>query len=112
MSAKADSAAGAISVAVFGVSAILTPADATAWGNVIINIAPAILILFLIWRMHRLDKQHTECSKNWTQTREQLALAYRALLDAKVCNTLPSEVDFMSGNFKLDNHKIKETAHE
>lgn len=102
MSTKVDAATGVVSVAVFGVSATLTPQDATAWGNVIITMAPAILILFLLWRIHKMDKQHAECNKNWAQTREQLTLAWRAIQQMNFTCKLPTEKDFLEGNFTLD----------
>lgn len=110
MSAKVDTATGVISVSIFGVQAALAPADALAWGDVIIQIAPALLILFLIWRIYRLDKQHAQCNTNWMKTQDQLALAYRALLDEDVKCRLPAEHDFVAGNFNLE-EVTKERRH-
>lgn len=102
MSSKLDATTGVISIAIFGLQATLSPADAKAWGDTILQVAPAILILFLIWRIWRLDKQHSECNKNWMKTQDQLALAYRALLDEDVKHRLPEEHDFISGNFDIE----------
>ena len=101
MSGKVDSATGVISVAVFGVQAALSPGDLAAWMEVIVNCAPAILILFLIWRIHKLDKLHANCTNQWAKTQEQLALAYRAITDSVVRDQLPKEQEFLSCNFDL-----------
>lgn len=79
MSTKVDGATGVISIAIFGVQAVLTPADALVWGNTFIQMAPALLILFLIWRIHKLDKLYTECRRDLARTVEQLAHAHVAL---------------------------------
>lgn len=101
MSAKTDTATGAVSVAIFGIQGTFTATDLALWAQVVVNAAPAILILFLIWRIVSLDKQHAECNKNWKQTREQLSLVYETLIDeTKRCN-LPPKHDFMNGNFEL-----------
>lgn len=97
MSSKADAATGAISVAVFGLQATLTPSDLQLWAQVVVNGAPAILILFLIWRLWKMDKQHSECTRNWAETRQQLAMVYEALVDeTKRCH-LPSKQEFIEG---------------
>lgn len=97
MSSKVDVATGAISVAVFGLQATLTPSDLELWVQVVVNAAPAFLIIFLIWRLWKMDRQHMECTKNWAETRQQLAMVYAALVDeTKRCH-LPSQEDFMSG---------------
>lgn len=101
MSAKADTALGVISFSAFGVEAVLAPADALAWNNVFLTMAPAFLILFLIWRIYRLDKEHQSCKDSWELTRKQLALAHQALTSATVRCSLPSQKDFMTGNFDL-----------
>lgn len=105
MSGKADAVTGVISVAIFGVQATFTAPDLALWAQVIVNAAPAILILFLIWRIVTLDRQHSECNKNWKQTREQLSLVYETLLDESIRCRLPSKHEFMKGNFDLDELK-------
>lgn len=101
MSATTDAALGVVTVSVFGITTSVGPAEATAWGQVFIGLAPAILIIFLIWRVYRLDKQHMECTQNWNKTQEQLALAYRAITSLSVRRKLPPEKDFLEGNFCL-----------
>ena len=101
MSAKADVATGAVSVAVFGIQATMSPSDFAAWANVIVAAAPAILILFLLWRIYKLDKQHASCISNHEKTQDQLALAYRALINPNLRCHLPEEEDFIAGNFRL-----------
>lgn len=105
MSGKVDTATGAVSIAIFGIQATLTPADASAWANVITTGAPALLIIFLIWRIYRLDKQHEECSKQWSQTRDQLHLAYEALVDESKRCQLPTTRDFLNGNFTIERER-------
>jgi hypothetical protein len=101
MSAKVDSATGVVSVAIFGIQAALSPNDFAAWSNVITAAAPAILILFLLWRIYRLDKQHASCVSNQQKTQDQLTLAYRALIDPRLRCNLPNEDEFIAGNFCL-----------
>lgn len=101
MSAIGDSALGVITISLFGVSTSMGPAEATAWGQVLINIAPALLICFLIWRIYKLDKQHSECNLNWNKTQEQLALAYRAITSMSARRRLPTEKAFLEGDFDL-----------
>lgn len=102
MSAKADATVGAINFAAFGVTAVLTPESAMNWGNVIVTIAPAILILVLLWRVHKLDKQHAECMENNAKTQAQLTLAYQALIGETKRAHLPSKEDFLDGNFSVE----------
>lgn len=104
MSSQIEGATGAITVAIFGITGTLTPTDFSAWYEVLMNGAPLILILFLIWRIHCVDKRHAECTVNWMKTQEQLALTHRALQDATVARNLPSEKDFLSNNFCLSDH--------
>lgn len=108
MSGKTDTVTGVLSVAVFGVSGEFSAADITNWGSAILGAAPVILILFLIWRMYKLDKQHAECTTNQAKTQEQLVLAYRAIQSVQVRRRLPTEEDFCNGNFNLDDHAKKE----
>lgn len=99
MSGKLDAATAVVSISIFGVQAALAPADVEAWGDTILQTAPAILILFLIWRIWKLDKQHADCTANQAKTFEQLSLAYDALLDeTKRCN-LPTKEEFLRGDF-------------
>lgn len=97
MSSKVDVATGTVSVAVFGLQATLAPHDLAMWAQVIVSGAPGLLILFLIWRLWKVDKQHSECTRNWAETRQQLAMVYEALVDeTKRCH-LPSKQDFIDG---------------
>lgn len=104
MSAKIEGATGIISVAIFGITAQFSPTDITAWKEVLMGAAPLLLILFLIWRVHKLDKQHEECNANWMKAQEQLVLAYRAIQNPDMCRRLPGEEAFKEGNFNLDDH--------
>lgn len=108
MSAKIEGATGVISVAIFGITAQFTPTDITAWKEVLMGAAPLLLILFLIWRVHKLDKQHAECNANWVKSQEQLVLAYRAIQSPAMRRELPEEEDFKEGNFCLADHPKRE----
>lgn len=108
MSKVLDGTTGVISVAIFGITGSFTPADASAWGEVIISIAPAILILFLIWRIHKLDKQHAECQANWQRSQDQLILLHRALQASPAICPLPPEHKFKEGQFDLNEHPMTE----
>lgn len=104
MSTKADGITGIVSIAIMGVSATLTPDDATAWGIALQGLAPLILFIFLLWRIYKLDKQHMECTKNNEKLQEQMLLTYRAVQSVQVRRQLPQEEDFKQGNFNLDDH--------
>lgn len=108
MSAQVEGVTGAITVAVFGISGTFLPSDFSAWNEVLMSGAPLLLILFLIWRIHCVDKRHMECTANWMKTQEQLALTYRALQDSQVRRNLPPEQAFLDNNFCLSDHPTKE----
>lgn len=108
MSAKEDTATGIISVAIFGFSGQFSPADMSAWADVVMRAAPVVLILFLIWRMHKLDKQHSDCMVNWQKSQDQQLLMYRAIQDPSICKGLPPEHEFVANSFCLSNHQAKD----
>lgn len=105
---KADAVTGIITVTLGALSGSFSPADFHEWGTTFMSLSPFVLVLFLIWRIRQLDTQHKECTANQVKIQEQLILAYRGIQDSKVRRTLPTEDDFMSGNFCLDNHTKEE----
>ena len=70
MSAAVEKTTGAITVAIAGVTATLGHEDVAAWGNVLMSLAPLILILFLIWRIYKLDQQHKDCQEKHQQLQQ------------------------------------------
>ena len=105
--AIADSVTGIITISVFGVTAALTPKDASAWGDVFMNFAPLLLICFLIWRLRILDKQlskceiqHQESSDRYRALNEKLLLAYAAIRNPGH-QRLPDIENFNTNNFDL-----------
>jgi hypothetical protein len=104
MSTKAEGITGIVSVSILGVSAALTPDDATAWGVALQGLAPLILFCFLLWRIYKLDKQHQECTANNERMQEQIILMYRAAQNVQIRRQLPLEEDFKEGNFDLNDH--------
>jgi len=58
---KLDQATGIITVALAGITATLSVSDAIQWGVAIMDLAPLILIGFLLWRVRMLDKSLQKC---------------------------------------------------
>lgn len=98
---KLDAATGVITVAVAGVNGSFSASDVHEWGTVLMNLAPLVLILFLIWRIYKLDQQHKECLDNHSRMQEQVLLAYLAAKSPDAGNDLPSKADFMAGSFNV-----------
>lgn len=101
MTGKVDQAVGLVTLSLGGVTATLAPHDAAAWGTVLMDLAPLMLIAFLIWRVQKMDKQLSSCRKQHDMVTEQLLLAYTALTDRSVRQNLPTKEDFLSGQFTI-----------
>lgn len=101
MTDKLDAATGVITVAIGGVTAALTPADAMAWGNTLMALAPLLAIVFLIWRVRVMDKQLQECRAAHQRVAEQLLIAFTALKNPGVAQKLPDAMDVLQGNYDL-----------
>ena len=84
MTEKIDQVTGVVTVAIGGVTAALTPADALVWGDTLMSLAPLGLILFLIWRVRVVDKQLQQCRQAHQRVAEQLLLAFTAIKDPTV----------------------------
>lgn len=102
MSNKADQASGVITIALGGITASLTAGQAAEWGSVLMSLAPLILIGFLIWRVRMLDSQLKCCQENHDKVTNQLTLAYMAMRDPQVARKLPTQEDFLEGNFDIN----------
>lgn len=101
---KADAVTGVITVTLGALSGSFSPADFHEWGTTFMSLSPFVLVLFLIWRIRQLDSQHKECTSNHAKTQEQLVLLWHANQSNQVRRNLPTEQEFVSGNFDLNNH--------
>ena len=101
MSDKLDHATGVVTVAIGGVTAALTPADARAWGDTLMALLPLFVVLFLVWRVRVLDKQLQQCRLAHQRVSEQLLLAFSAIKDPGVAKKLPTAIDVLEGNYDL-----------
>lgn len=111
MSAAVEKTTGAITVAIAGVTATLGHEDVAAWGNVLMSLAPLILILFLIWRIYKLDQQHKDCQEKHQQLQEsqqkmqeQLLTVFLATKSPIIRKELPTVEEFKSNNFTVPEH--------
>lgn len=105
---KVDAVTGVVTVTLGVMTGSFSAADFQAWGTTIMGLSPFVLILFLIWRIRQLDIQHKECTTNQIKTQDQLVLAFRAIQDHNVRQSLPTEDEFKNGSFCLDNHVKQE----
>lgn len=71
-SAKIEAATGIVTVALGAVSGSFSPADLHEWGTTFLSLSPFLLILFLVWRIHQLDKQHKDCTANQSAMQSQI----------------------------------------
>lgn len=111
MTAMTEKATGAVTVAIGGVTAVFGHSDVEAWGNSLLAIAPLLLILFLIWRIHKLDQQHKDCqekherlTENQAKMQEQLLLTFLATKHPGVACELPTVKDFKDNTFVVPEH--------
>lgn len=111
MSAITEKATGVVTVAVAGVQATLTHEDVASWGNTLISLAPLILILFLIWRIYKLDQQHKDCQERYVQLQasqqkmqEQLLMTFLATKSPNIRRELPTVEEFKANTFTVPEH--------
>lgn len=107
MSAMTEKVTGAITVSVAGIQATLTHSDVEAWGNSLMSIAPLLLILFLIWRIYKLDQQHKDCQQNYqtlqanqSKMQEQILMTFLATRHPEAC-PMPSVQAFKENEFTI-----------
>lgn len=115
MTSKLDAVTGVVTVSIAGITAVLTPDDARQWGEVLIAYAPLALIGFLIWRIRSLDKKLNKCEQKHEEANAKLLLAYSALLKGPQGMKMPTEEEFASGNFDIneclgDNCYVRKTG--
>lgn len=111
MTATTEKVTGVVTVAVAGVQASLTHEDVAAWGNMLMSLAPLILILFLIWRIYKLDQQHKDCQDRYEELQasqqvmqEQLLTTFLAIKSPNIRKELPTVEDFKANNFTTPEH--------
>lgn len=107
MTAIAEKATGVVTVAVGGVTATFGHQDVAAWGNVLMSLAPLLLILFLTWRVYKLDQQHRDCQENFKKVQdsqnkmqEQILLTFLATKHPEACE-LPAVKAFKENEFTV-----------
>lgn len=99
-SAKLDGATGVITIALGVLSGTFTAADFHEWGQTIMSLSPFVLILFLLWRIWKMDKQLKDKDDQLIKTQDKLDLVYLALTNTQVRRNMPSACDFRDGNFE------------
>lgn len=111
MSAITEKATGVVTVAVAGVQATMTHEDVASWGNTLMSLAPLILILFLIWRIYKLDQQHKDCQErhealqaSQQKMQEQLLMTFLAAKSPNIRKELPTVEEFKSNTFIVPEH--------
>lgn len=102
-------ATGVVTVSIAGVNVAMSHADLINWGNALMGLAPLILIMFLIWRMYKMDQQHKSCQDNYhalqishDDMQKKLLFAYLSI--QKTNNTscsLPTVEKFVANEFEL-----------
>lgn len=100
---------GIVTVSIAGVNVALSHADILNWGNSIMSLAPLLLILFLTWRMYKMDQQHKACQDSYSvlqashdDMQKKLLFAYMSI--HKTNNTacsLPTVEKFAASEFDL-----------
>lgn len=75
MAGKVDAAAGVVSISIGGFAAVFAPADAEAWATLFMDFLPLFMIMFLIWRIRRMDMQLKEAQELQVVLSRQLLLA-------------------------------------
>lgn len=97
----AEKITGVVSFSLFGISAALQATDAREWGQVLLEMAPLLLIGFLAWSLWRTNKKHDECRTINGQLNEKIILLYAAMISNQTRKGLPSPTDFNENNFDL-----------
>lgn len=112
MSAAIEKTTGVVTVAVAGVTASMTHEDVASWGNTLMSLAPLLLILFLIWRIYKLDQQHKECQERYEQLQssqqamqEQILTTFLAVKSPTIRKELPTVQEFKEKSFTVPDHE-------
>lgn len=96
-----ENVTGVITVAIAGVTVALTPQDAIAWGQTFMQLGPLMLVLFLVWRLKKLDDQLKDCRTSHDRVANQLLLAFTAIKNPEVAANLPHPKDIVDGSATL-----------
>ena len=96
-----ETVTGILTVSIAGVTVALTPQDALAWGQTLLQLGPLAIILFLVWRIKQLDSQLNSCRVSHERVTNQLLLAFTALKDPTVAANLPHPKDIVDGSATL-----------
>lgn len=96
-----ENVTGVVTVAIAGVTVALTPQDALAWGQTLMQLGPLALVLSLVWRIRQLGGQLSSCRVSNERVTQQLLLAFTALKDPNVAANLPHPKDIVDGSATL-----------
>jgi hypothetical protein len=96
-----ENVTGVLTIAIAGVTVALTPADALAWGQTLMQLGPLALIMFLVWRLKQLDKDLGSCRESHDKVAQQLLLAFTAIKNPELAADLPHPSDIVNGNATL-----------
>ena len=96
-----ENVTGVLTISIAGLTVALTPTDALAWGQTLMQLGPLMLVLFLIWRIRQLDKDLGKCRTSHDRVTQQLLLAFTALKDPEVAANLPNPKDIIDGSANL-----------
>lgn len=107
-SSKADAATGIVTVTLGVISGSFTAEDFHTWGQTILSLSPFVLILFLLWRIWKMDKQLKDKDDQLVKTQDKLDLVYLALTNTQVRRNMPSADDFREGNFQHPTAQTKD----
>lgn len=78
-SGKVDAVTGVVTIGMAGISGVFTAADAHQWGTLLVGLFPYVLIIFLLWRIHRLAAQHQDCVKMHDQLQDQIIYSMKRI---------------------------------
>lgn len=111
MSAVVEKTTGAVTIAIAGVTATLGHQDVADWGTTLMSLAPLLLILFLVWRIYKLDQQHKDCQERYEQLQEsqqkmqeQLLMTFLATKSPTLRKELPTVEEFKANAFIVPEH--------
>lgn len=97
----AEKITGVITFSLFGISAALQAHEAREWMQVVLDMAPVILIGFLAWSLFNMNKKHEQCRVTNEQLNEKILLLYAAMVSNQTRKCMPSPTDFNENNFDL-----------
>lgn len=78
-SSKVDAVTGVVTIGMAGISGVFTAADAHQWSTLLVALFPYALIIFLLWRVHKLAAQHENCVKMHDELQDQIIYSMRRI---------------------------------